>query len=116
MADLVKTVLGQIRDVVVCIVVGVVDRHSDDLFVLAVVVDHVEHADGLALYQSHGQNGLAAQDKNVERVAVVGICTRNKAVVCGIVGRGKEHAVKLEHTGLLVELVFIFSALGYFDY
>ena len=113
--DLFKHMLGQILDVTVGGVVGVVERNSDDFFVPAVAVDHVEQADRLALDQRHGQDLFAAQHKHIQRVAVVGKGARNKAVVGRVVGRGEQHAVKLEHTGFFVQLIFILVALRNFD-
>lgn len=79
------------------------------------MIDHLDNAYRIAFYERHRQNRLAAQHEHIERVVVVGVCARDEAVVGGVVGRGVEDAVKLEHAGLLVHLVFVLAALGYLN-
>lgn len=104
--------LGNIR---VHIVVGIVERDRDDLFVASAVIHHRDHADGVAFHDRHGVDGFGAKDENVKRVSVIAVGSRNEAVVCGIVCRGIEDSVQTQKSTFLIQFVFFLRALRNFD-
>ena len=112
---LVENMSRQAVDVSVDVVGGVGEGDGNNLVVQLAAVYHAHGADGGDAHQRQRVEGLGAQHQHIQRVAVIGECARNKAVVGGVVGRGVENAVELEHTGLLVHLVFVLAALGYLD-
>ena len=81
----VKNVLRKFGNVLVGIVCRVVERYCDYLIVKCAVVEHRNYADRVAFYECERFDRLGAEDENVEWVAVVGIGTGDKAVVCRVV-------------------------------
>ena len=115
MHHLLEYVLGQFVNVVIVLVVRVVQRNGNYLFVKLAAVHHLYYAYGHAGDERHGIDALVAEDQNVQRIAVVGKRTGNKPVICGIYGRGIEYPVHPEKSRLLVEFVLEFAALGNLD-
>ena len=111
MLDLAGHVGGQLGNIRIQMIGGVLEGDGDDLLIQVAAVLHGDDADGEAAHQTHGANGLAAQHQHVQRVAVIGPGTGNEAVVGGVVGRGVEDTVQPQHTGILVHLVFVLGAL-----
>ena len=114
-AHFVESVSGELIDVFVLIVVGIVEGNGDNLLVVSAVVDHGDNSDGVCSYKSHRLERLGAEKKNVKRVSVVAVGSRNESVVCGIVGRGIEDTVEDYKSCFLLELVFFAASLGYFN-
>ena len=110
MADFVKQVFRKLADVEHVVVIRVAQRHGDDLFVARVAVVHFEHADRAAFHQRHRLDGLRAEHQHVERVAVVCVGARDKAVVGRIVRRGIQHAIQTQQTRCFIHFIFVFAA------
>ena len=113
--DFGEDVLGQVGDVLPLVHLGLFEGDGDDFFIEFVVVSHGEDADRVAFDEAHGLELFRAQDENVERVTIIGQGARDETVVGRVVGRGVQDAVKLEHAGSLVHLVFLLATLGNFD-
>ena len=114
-AHLLEGVAGQLGDVVVHVVVGVVLADGDYLLVHLAAVLHRDDAYRPAAHEGHGLYGLGADDQHVQRVPVVAVGAGDKAVVGGVMRRRVEDAVQDDEAGLLVELVFLLAALRYLD-
>ena len=109
----IKNVRRKLVDALDMVIVRVGHSNGDYLVVKFSAVDHSHNADGVDLNERHGQYCLRADYEYVKGVAVVGVGSRNKAVVCGIVRRGVEHSVKAQKSRALVKLVFAVAALRY---
>ena len=72
-------------------------------------------SDRITSYKCKRRYLLAAYDKHVQRVSVVGIGTRYKTVVCRIVRRGIKYPVQYQHTRLLVDFILILAPLRAWD-
>ena len=107
----IKNMSRKLTDIVVAVVGGVIERDSDDLVIGRTVVYHRNNADRIALNQRQRINRFGAKHQNVQRVAVLGICSGDKAVVCGLVSGGIKHTVEHKKTRLFVQLIFHFAAL-----
>ena len=81
----IENVLRKFGNVLVGIVCRVVERYCDYLIVERTVVEHRNYADRVAFYECERFDRLGAEDENIERVAVVGISTGDKTVVCRVV-------------------------------
>ena len=90
-----ENVLGQLVDVVIGVVGGILEGDGDDLLVEGAAVDHLDDPDGIAVHEGHGIDGLVAEDEDVQGVAVVCERARDEPVVGGIDRGGIEHAVEL---------------------
>ena len=101
---------GQLRNIEIAGTGRILEGHGNYFFIGRTAVGHFYYAYGAALYQSHGVNCFAAEHEHVQRVAVLGICARNKSIVGGVVGGGIKHAVKPKHAGFFVHFIFIFTA------
>jgi hypothetical protein len=97
------------------VVVGVGNRNCDDLVIKLAAVDHSHNTDGINVDKGHRIDRLHTDNKNVERVAVVSIGTRNETVVCRIVSGCVEDTVKAEQTRVLVKLILALASLGDLD-
>ena len=97
------------------VVVGIGDCNCNDLVIKLAAVDHSHNADGVNVDEGHRIDRLHTDNENVKRVTVVRISTRNKAVVCGIVGGGVEDTVKTKQTCVLVKLILALASLGDLD-
>ena len=86
MLDFVKSVARNLVNIFIAILVGVVNRNCDDFFILRAAVLHDEHADRCALNYCHRLYSFTAKHKNIKRVIVACICSRNKTVVSRVVG------------------------------
>ena len=102
---------GQLADIVVAVVGGILEGDGDDLFIQLALIQHGNDADGIAAHQTQGLDHLAAKHQHVQRVVVVRIGAGNQAVVGGIVGGGVQDAVQNQGTRFLVQLVFFLAAL-----
>ena len=77
---------------------------GDDLVVDPLVVAHAHDADGVGP-QQHAGGHLLAQHQHVERVVVVAVGARHKAVVGRVVYRAVQHAIDAQQARCLVQLV-----------
>ena len=84
---------GQLRDILITVVVGVIKRNCNDFFVLFAAVKHGDNADGVSPYKCKRCNRLGAEQEHVKGVAVIAVCTRNKSIVGRIVRRSIEDTV-----------------------
>ena len=91
----VVNVLGQGKYAAVSVVNGIGEGDRNDLFIRLSAVKHLNNADGIALYEGHGDDGLGANYQNVKWVSVLGKGAGNEAVACGIVGGCVKDSVKL---------------------
>ena len=56
---------GQLGDVMVAVVIGVIERNGDNLFILFAAVQHGDDTDGIRTYQSQGDHRLRAEQQYV---------------------------------------------------
>ena len=94
---------------------GIVERHADDLVVLALLVAHLEQRDRLHRDHAAGEGRLGDADHRVERVAVAAAVADQVAVVGRVDGRRGEEAVEDQLPELLVVLVLVAAALRDLD-
>ena len=113
--NLAGTVRRNLAYVLVKVPGRVLEGNGDDLVVDRVAVDHAHRADGVAVHLHHRVERFRAKDQNVERIAVIGISTRNKAVIRRIMRRGVQDSVETQQPGLFVQLVLFLAAGRYFD-
>jgi hypothetical protein len=113
--DFIENVGRKLVDGLDLVVVGVGDCNGNDLVIKLAAVDHSHNADGVNVDEGHRIDRLHTDNENVKRVTVICISTRNKAVVCGIVGGGVEDTVKTKQTCVLVKLIFALASLGDLD-
>ena len=107
--------LGKLCDVGDALVDGVLGEDAENLVVLVSGVDHPHDSDGPALGEGSGDDGLAADDENIERVAVEGDGPGDESVVPGVCGGGGEDPVDCDESRLLVDLVFHLASFGDLD-
>jgi len=88
----------------------VVQRHADDLLVGALLVAHVEDADGTDADAAAREGRVGDEYERVERVAVLGERPLEEPVVGRVAGRGEEAAVENDASELLVPLVLVARA------
>ena len=81
----VENVMGKIVDGANVVVGRIGEWNGDYLVVKRTAVYHSHNTDGEYTDKCHWVYGLVAENENVKRVSVVGICTGYKAVVCGVV-------------------------------
>src|SRR6266849_1328838 len=110
-----KAVGGQLGDVVVVHVLGIIDVDGDDLVVAALVVRHGQDADGARPQHAQGSHGLLTQHEDVEGIAVLAVRLRDEAVVRRVVHGAVQDAVNAQEPGVLVQLVLHLRALGDLD-
>lgn len=115
MAHFIKYVLGKLRNIVAVGVAGVIGTDGDYFFVVFAAVLHGDNTNRSASDEGHWFDRFAANHQNVQRVAIVAIGSWDETVVGRVVGGGVEYAVKDDHTGFLVQLEFLFAALGDLD-
>ena len=116
MADLIGDMRRQIRQGRISIEHWIAKRDRENFVVHRAVVAHGKVSNRIDPYQAHRANWLAAQNQHIQRIAVVGIGARDKAVIGRIVRRGVEDPVQPQRTGLLVQLLFVFGSLFNFDH
>src|SRR4051812_25710852 len=80
---LLQRVLGDVRDVEVLALEGVVQRDADDLVVRLSAVEHLEHADGTDVDLAAGKRFFLDEYEHVERITVLVQRARDEAVVAG---------------------------------
>src|SRR5262245_61213930 len=114
--ELPETMRGQLRDVPVVLVLGIVDVDRDDLVVLPLLVPHRQHPDRLRAQDAERQHGLLTQHQHVKGVAVVAEGLRQEAIVGGVVNGAGQDAVEREQAGRLVQLVLDLRAFGDLDH
>jgi len=76
---------------------------------------HLEHADDPAGDEAPGEGGLVEEDEDVERVTVLGQGVLDETVVGRVPGRGEQHPVQPDPSGVVVHLVLVALSLGNFD-
>ena len=108
-------VTGQLIDVGVGGVLGIVDVDGDDLLVALAFVEHVEDADRPSAKDAHGHHRLLHPHQDVEGVVVLTEGLGDEAVVGRIDHRRVQDAIDLQEPGGLVELVLDLAALGDLD-
>ena len=113
--DLLSEVLGELFDVGDSLVHGVLGEDAEDLVVDIAGVDHLHDSDGPALGEGSGDDGFAADDEDVERVAVEGDGPGDESVVPGVSGGGGEDPVNGDEAGLLVHFVFHLASFADLD-
>ena len=111
----VQSVRRQFRDIAVMAKRRIVFVNRDDFVVFFVLVDHLHHADRARRQQAHRLHRFLAQNENIERVLVVAVSTRDEAVIRRIKDGGIQNAVEAQHSGFLVEFVFLVAATRDFD-
>lgn len=114
--DLVEQVLGEFADVGVVRDGHVVLGDGDDLVVLLALVDHAHHPDDLGLDEAERLHAHAAEHQDVEGVLVVAVGLRDEPVVGGVVHCAEQHAVQLQQSAVLVQLVFHLALSRDLDY
>jgi hypothetical protein len=90
----------------------VVVGHGQDLVVVALLVLHVQHADGAGAHHAAGEGGLGDHDQHVQRVAVIGQAALDEAVVARVMHAGIEHPVEDIAAPHVVVLVLVAAAGG----
>ena len=81
-------------------------RHGDDLFVLARIIFHQQHAHRPHADHRARRDGAGIGDQHIHRIAVPRQGVRDKAVIARITHRRIEKAVHHQRTRRLVHLVF----------
>jgi len=114
MAHLLENVAGELIDVRVVIVGRIREGDRNDLFIASAVVDHGYNTDRVCADERHGLDRLGTEDEHVQRVKVIAVGARNKAVICGIVCGSIKNSVKHDVTGFLIKLVLFLASLGNF--
>ena len=79
------------------------------------VIEHTHNSDRVDSDKSEGVYRGIAEDEDIEGVAVIGVGSGDKSVVCGVVGSGIEQAVESEHTCFFIEFVFTVTSFGDLD-
>ena len=115
MHDLVAVVRRNLVNIVVIIPVRILERDSDDFIVNLIVVNHSDNADRIAVHLDHRVKRFTAQHKHIQRIAVVRIGARDKAVIGRIMRRGIQNTIQPQQTGLLVQLVLFLAACRNLD-
>ena len=105
--------LGQAGDVRL---VGVADGDAQDLEIEALLVAHLEAADGSAPDVTTGEGRLVDQQQGIGVVAIAGPRAIDEAVVEVVEDGRREHPVQAEDTGLLVELDLVAAAARDLDH
>src|SRR5262245_36063691 len=116
MLDLLEIMRGEVGDVEVLVMLGVVTRDGEDLVVRLTAIQHLEHADRAYVDLAPGERRLVDAHENVERISVLVQRARNEPVIAGIVHRRVQHAIELERTVFLVELVLVSAPARDLDY
>ena len=80
------------------------------------LVYHAHGADGGDAHQRQRVEGLGAQHQHIQRVAVIGECARNKAVVGGVVRGGVQDSVQTDKSCFFVQLILAGAASRYFHH
>ena len=86
---------------------GVAVGDADDLVVGALLVGHVEDADGTRADPAAREGGIADEDERVERVAVLAERALDVAVVGGVAHRGEQPPVEHDPAELTIPLVLV---------
>ncbi len=107
---------GDIGDRLVVVVERVVQRNAEHLLVHLVAVAHPEHPQRAHVDFAGGEGGHGDHHQGVQRIVVLRVGLRKKAVVAGIVDGAEEHAVQPEEPGPLVQLVLVAAAAGDLDH
>ncbi len=89
--------------------------NTQNLVISAGLITHAEHAKRAATNEATREGWLLEQHESVERVAVFTEGSLNEAVVVRVAGCRKEHTVKTNATGLVVNLVLVSLTLRNLD-
>lgn len=111
MLHLVENVGRQILDILILIIGRIGKGDRDDLFIPPSVVQHIDVPDRVAPHQGQRLQGFGAKHQNVQGIVIVTVGAGNKAVVCGIVGRGIQHPIQHDQTGLLIQFILFLASL-----
>lgn len=109
MTDLIGDMRRQIGQSRISVEHRIAKRDRENFVVHRTVVAHGKISDRIDPHQAHRANWLAAQNQHVQRISVIGIGARDKAVIGRVVRRGVEDPVQPQRTGLLVQLIFVFE-------
>ena len=101
MPHFLKNVRRELVNIGILIIIRVVIRDGDDLFIVTTVVDHRDHTDRERAAQGQRLQRLGAKQQHIQRVVIIAVGARNKAVVGGIVGRGIQNTVEDDKPGFL---------------
>src|SRR3954465_10004680 len=107
---LLQIMLGEVSDVEVFVVVGVVAGHRENFVVGLAAIQHLEHAQRSTVDLASGERRLIYMDEYVQRIAIFVKRSGNKPVITRIVHRRVQHPVEANHSGRLVELVLVAAA------
>jgi hypothetical protein len=113
--DLEPVELGHVVDVPQMLHPRVLRRDGEHLVVSAVLVVHLEHADDPAGDEAAREGRLVEEDEGVQRIPVLGQGVLDEAVVGGVPGRGEQHPVQPDPSGLVIHFVLIALSLGNLD-
>ena len=91
-------------------------RDADQLGVLALLVLHVEHADGSGLDPHAGVDRVVEQDEGVEGIAVTAERVGDEPVVGRIRRRREQAPVEVDAAVLVVDLVLVAAAARDLDH
>ena len=116
MPHFLKNMRRQLRDIRIDVVIRVVKRNGDDLFVVSAVVDHRDNADGIAFHKGHRLDGLRTKNQHVKRIAVIAVGSRDKTIIGGIMRGSIQNPVKAQKPAFLVKLVFFLRTLRDFNH
>src|ERR1700738_3748037 len=110
-----QIMLRKIGNVEILVVIRIVAGDGDDLVVRLPAIEHLEHSQRPAIDLTTRKRRLIDADENVERIAVLVQGARNESVVAGIVHGRVQNPIEPDEPGLLVQLVLVAAATGYFD-
>ena len=93
-----------------------VHRYTDQLFIAAMLVFQIEHADRATADHATGDEGAARDDQRIQRVPIGRQCVRDEPIIGRIAHRRVQNTVHEQRTARLVEFIFHrFAAGGHFD-
>ena len=107
--------VGKLVNILVPCIGRVAERNCNNFLVNLSIVYHFQNTDRIATHKYKRVYFLLTKHQHIKRVTVICIGTGNKPVVCRIVSGGIENPVKDNHTGFLVKLVLVSSALADFN-
>ena len=91
-------------------------RHTQDLIVLLAAVSHVKGTNYAACADRTRHHRGRTVDKHVERIAVIGLGTRDKSIGAGVAHGAEQAAVQAEHVQALIVLVLEVRILADFHH
>jgi len=94
---------------------GVACGNGDDFVIAGAGVDHGHDADSAGFDKCERLDRFLAENKNVERIVVLGVGLRDEAVVRRIKNGGVNNAIHADEAGFFVEFVFDIRTEWNFD-